>query len=60
MQLLDLVGGEAERLGLDLDVRRRELRQDVDRRAAERDDAQSQHSDGHAEHQETELQQSAE
>ena len=32
-ELLDLLGRQPERLGLDLDVGRRELGQDVDRRA---------------------------
>ena len=40
IELLDLLGREPERLGLDLGVGRRELRQDVDRRAAQLHDAE--------------------
>jgi hypothetical protein len=45
-ELLDLVGRQAQRLGLDLRVWRRELGQDVDRRLAQLDDAEGHHASG--------------
>ena len=59
-QLLDLVGREPECLSLHLSVWGCELREDVDRCVAQRHDAESQQSDGDAEHQKTEVQHSAE
>ena len=44
-ELLDLGGGQAERLGLHLDGGRPELRVDVERGAAQLDDAEDQRGD---------------
>ena len=55
-QLLDLVGRQAERLGLDLHVGRRELRQHVDRRVAQLHDAYDHHAHRHADDQQPETQ----
>ena len=55
-ELLDLLGRQPERLGLDLDVRGRELGQDVDRRVAQLREAEDEDRgrDGH--HQDPESQ----
>src|SRR5215216_534334 len=54
-QLFDLLGGEPERLGLDLRVGRAELREDVHRRAAQLHDADNHYSHREAEYQEWEA-----
>jgi hypothetical protein len=58
-ELLDLLRREAERLGLDLDVGRRELRQDVGRGAAELRDPHDHEADGEAQHEQAEPQSGA-
>ena len=55
-KLLDFFRGEAEGLGLDLDVRRRELGKDVHRRVAQLRDAEDHHPCGDADDQEPETQ----
>src|SRR4029077_14566362 len=55
-QLLDLGCGKSQRLGLDLDLWRRELRQDVDGRVPDLGDAEPQHEHGGTDDQHAELQ----
>ena len=55
-ELLDLVGRQAEGLGLDLGVRRRELGQHVDRCAPQLDDADDRQAGGDTENEQTEVQ----
>ena len=55
-ELLDLGGGEADRGGLDLDLGRRELGEDVDLRLRELDGADDQQGHGEGDDDEPELQ----
>ena len=54
-QLLDFLRGKSERLGLDLHVRQRELRQDVQRHVAEPCDTHHEKRDGQYEDDESRL-----
>ena len=55
-ELLHLLGGQPERLGLHLDVGRRELRQHVDRRVAQLQDADDHDADRNADDEQPEPQ----